>query len=133
MTTQEFLATFTTVWKGGYYEGNPLDAMSPSSYGVVGYNSILYTTYLACIRPYVTESSTVLEIGPGRGAWTKAILARQPRKIYAVDAAPPDHTGFWEYVGEDTRLTYITAKDFSLDGVPEQSADFFSLSECSAI
>lgn len=125
MTTEDFLATFTTIWKGGYYEGDPLDAMSSSSYGVVGYNSILYTTYLACIRPYVTERSTAIEIGPGRGAWTKAILARNPRKIYAVDAAPPEHTGFWEYVGKDSRLSYVTAKDFSLDGVPEQSADFF--------
>ena len=123
--TQEFLATFRNIWKGGYYEGDPLNPMSDSGYGVAGYNSVLYTIYQACIRPYITEQTVVIEIGPGRGAWTKAILSRNPRAIYAFDAAPPSHTGFWEYVGRDPRIKYITAEDFSLDGVPGESANFF--------
>src|SRR3984885_5008420 len=90
-------------WKDGYYEGGPLDPMGRSRYGVYGYNSILYTVYSGCIRPYITPETTALEIGPSRGAWTKAILKRGCRKVYAVDAAPPEHTGFWKYIGLDPR------------------------------
>ena len=77
---------------GGYLEGSPLDPMSSSTYGVYGYNSILYTVYSACIRPYITSSTVVLEIGPGRGAWSKTFLHRNCRKLYAVDVADPAHT-----------------------------------------
>lgn len=120
-----FLNQFEQVWDGGYFEGNPLDPMSASSYGVYGYNSMLYTAYSACIRPYISSETTALEIGPGRGAWTKAILDRGCRKIYAVDAASAEHTHFWEYVGRDPRAEYIVANDFSLSGVPDDAIDFF--------
>lgn len=113
------------LWEGGYFEGNPLDPMSPSSYGVYGYNSSLYTVYSACIRPYVGVETTALEIGPSRGAWTKAILARGCRKVYAVDVAPPEKTGFWRYIGPDPRAEYIVVRDFSLTDVPDNSIDYF--------
>src|SRR5665213_3669253 len=86
-TESSFLEKFNEsgLWTGGYFEGNPLDPMGGSSYGVYGYNSVLYTIYSVCIRPYVTGETTALEIGPSRGAWTKAILERGCRKVYAVD------------------------------------------------
>lgn len=119
------LSVFKQAFPGGYLEGSTLDPMSPSTYGVYGYNSVLYTVYSACIRPYITPDTTVLEIGPGRGAWSKAILHRNCRKLYAVDVADPEHTHFWDYVGRDRRAEYIVADDLSLPGVPDNSIDFF--------
>ena len=119
------LQKFRQAFPGGYFEGVPLDPMSSSTYGVYGYNSVLYTVYSACIRPYITSDIVALEIGPGRGAWSKAILHRNCRKLYAVDIAEPEHTHFWEYVGKDPRAEYIVAADLSLPGVPDDSVDFF--------
>ena len=124
----DFSDKFSRAWQGGYFEGNPLDSMAPSSYGPYGYNSILYTVYLSCIRDYVNAQTTVLEIGPGRGAWTKAILNCECKLVYAVDAAPPEQTHFWQYVGATDRAKYIQTKDFTLSQVPDNSVDhFFSL------
>lgn len=121
----EFLKKFKHAFEGGYLEGSPLDPMSPSTYGVYGYNSVLYTIYSACIRPYITPETVVLEIGPGRGAWSKAFLQRNCRKLYAVDVAEPEHSRFWEYVGKDPRAEYIVVDDLTLPGVPDDSIDFF--------
>jgi len=121
----EFLGGFNYSWPGGFFEGSPLDPMTSSTYGVYGYNSVLYTVYSACIRPYVTSDTVVLEIGPGRGAWSKAFLQRNCRKLYAVDAATPEHTHFWEYVGKDPRAEYIVTDNLKLDGVPDDAIDFF--------
>ena len=73
--------SFNNVWKGGYFEGEVLDPVSHSSYGPLGYLSVLYVLYLVSIKPYVTKKTTVLEIGPGRGAFTKAILRHDAREI----------------------------------------------------
>ncbi len=121
----EFLQGFKHAFRGGYLEGNPLDPMTASTYGIYGYNSMLYTIYSACIRPYITSDTAVLEIGPGRGAWSKAFLHRNCRKLYAVEVADAEHTHFWEYVGEDPRAEYIVVNDLSLSGVPDDSIDFF--------
>ena len=119
------LQTFTKVWQDGYFEGDPLDRMSRSSYRGIGYNSVLYTVYVACVKPFVKAGTSVLEIGPGRGAWTKAILNRNPKQIIAIDATSAERTGFWDYVGRDPRVKYHTAEDFSLKEVPDGSIDYF--------
>jgi phospholipid N-methyltransferase len=121
----DFPQKFGQAWSGGYYEGAPMDPMGASTYGVYGYNSVLYTIYSACIRPYITSDTVVLEIGPGRGAWTKTFLERNCRKVYAVDAAEAENTHFWEYVGKDSRAEYIVAHNCRLAEVPDDSIDFF--------
>ena len=64
-----------------------LEVAGASSYGKQGYLSLLHTVYLLAIRPYVHRGRTrVLEIGPGRGAWTKAILSRDPGSACASSA-----------------------------------------------
>jgi hypothetical protein len=120
-----FLASFAKLWPGGYYEGDPRDPMGGSNYELLGYHSSLYLTYLCCIKPYVTPASTVIEIGPGRGAWTKSILESGPRHIYAVDVVAPEHAGFWDYVGRHADVTYVTATDFSLADIPDAVGDYF--------
>ena len=122
---EDFLRQFSSLWHGGYFEGDPRDPHGENTYGEYGYNSAIFTTYMACIRPYVDANTTALEIGPGRGAWSKVILGCGAKHLYALDAASAEHTGFWQYVGSADRATYILAKDFSLDGVPDNSIDYF--------
>ena len=122
---KEHIESFSKIWKGGYYEGNPTDPMSPSDYGIFGYHSSLYLTYLVCIKPYIGPNITALEIGPGRGAWTKAIADLNPGKIYAVDVVDPEYAGFWRYVGHRPNIDHIVTSDFELAGVPDLSIDYF--------
>ena len=112
-------------WKGGYYEGDPLDPMAPSTYGLMGYMSILHVTYLMCMKPYVNSSTRVLEIGPGRGAWTKCLVSLGAREIWCVDALSAENNGFWEYVGHHDQVKYFQVKDFTLSMVPGEHLDFF--------
>lgn len=121
----EFLEGFKRAFRGGYFEGDPRDPMAASAYGIYGYNSVLYTIYSACIRPYITEETVVLQVGPGRGAWSKTFLHRNCRKLYAVDVADPEHSHFWNYIGDDRRAEYIVTNDLKLSGVPDDAIDFF--------
>lgn len=59
------LKSFENLWEGGYFEGDPLNPMERSSYGQLGFMSILHATYLRCIRPYIKNYTVSLEIGPG--------------------------------------------------------------------
>ena len=116
---------FTSAWPGGYFEGDPRDPFGLSSYFHLGYVSSLYATYLVCLKPHVTSETNVLEIGPGRGAWTKAILALGPKMVWALDAASDEHTGFSAYVGSSSHVQYHQVKDESLREVPDRKIDLF--------
>lgn len=119
---KEQIATFNKVWKGGYYEGNPEEPLTLSSYGEFGYISVLRATYLRCIKPYITSETTVLEIGPGRGAWTKTML--EAKEVWALDAVSAETSGFWKYVGQQTHVKYIQVEDFSCRMLPENYFDY---------
>ena len=119
------IKNFRNIWGGGYYEGNPLEPLAPSEYGALGYLSIIHAIYLMCIKPYVDGTTSVLEIGPGRGAWTKCFVERGAKKIACVDAAPAEHTGFWECVGKHENVDYHVAEDFSLSMIEDSSIDYF--------
>ncbi len=124
-TLQKNSNPFTKIWPGGYFEGDPLDPTSGSSYGVYGFNSVLYTIYLTCIKPYVTSKSVVLEIGPGRGAWTKAFLYLGVKAIWCLDAAPAEHTRFYEYIGYNETVKYICVNDANLKEIEDNTIDYF--------
>lgn len=115
------LASFENVWRGGYYEGNPLEPLTRSSYGQIGYMSVLRATYLRCIKPYVNAETSAVEIGAGRGAWTKSMLAA--KEIWALDAMSAEYNGFWEYVGEHPNVKYVQVEDFSCSALRE---DYFN-------
>lgn len=117
------LSSFEQIWKGGFYIGNPMSPMGVCNYNHLGYMSVLHVVYLCCIRPYVTSDTTVLEIGPGRGAWTKTML--DAKRVICLDALDAKHNGFWEYVGHNPRVEYFKVDDFSLSMVPDNSIDHF--------
>lgn len=111
------LGSFQSIWQGGYFEGDPLDPMTQSGISRLGYMNTLHVVYLACIKPYVTSETVALEIGPGRGAWTKALLPA--REVWAVDALPAEHNGFYEYLGHPEHVRYVQAHDFALGDLPD--------------
>jgi hypothetical protein len=117
----DHFASFEGVWHGGFYAGDPLDP-SQSSWGLFGYLPVPYAIVLACIRPYVDADTAVLEIGPGRGAYTRALTPA--KEVWCVDALSAEHNKFWEYVGRLPSVHYLHVSDFSLDGVPDGSIDF---------
>lgn len=115
------LESFKDLWSAGYYEGDPLDPLGPSNYLALGYMSVLHATYLCCIKPYVSSTSVALEIGPGRGAWTKTLLGA--REVWCLDALSAEHNGFWSYVGSHEHVAYHQVEDFTCSTLPD---DYFS-------
>ena len=96
--------------------------MATSGYGQLGFMSILHATYLRCIKPYINRHSVALEIGPGRGAWTKALLPS--KEIYALDALPAEHNKFFEYLGHPQNVKYFQVKDFECEMLPDSYFDY---------
>jgi len=44
-------------------------------------------------------------------AWTKTFLHLGAKAIWCLDAAPAEHTGFYENVGSNKTVNYICVKD----------------------
>src|SRR5262249_43161025 len=70
-SVSEMVGLWRGFWKGGYWEGDPLDPFGRSSYAQMGFISVIHAIHQVCIKPNVGAETRVLEIGPGRGAWTK--------------------------------------------------------------
>lgn len=120
---REELDTFKGLWEHGYFEGDPLDPMGGSSYGFMGYMSVLHGTYVACIKPYINSETIVLEIGPGRGGWTKCFLGA--KEIWCLDALSAEYNRFHEYLGYPGNVKYFQVNDFSCSMLPDDKFDYF--------
>lgn len=118
------VGSFRGRWPGGYFEGDPFDPVGRSSFDDLGYLSVLYAVYRYCIRPRVKGDMAVVEIGPGRGAWTRTLLTA--REVWALDAASAEETGFWRLVGGEfkDRVRYVQVSDFSCRDLPDDHFDF---------
>lgn len=46
------------------------------------------------------------------------------REIYCLDALPPHHNGFYDYVGRHDHVHHVTVEDFSMKAVPLDTIDF---------
>lgn len=114
------LESFQDIWPGGFFEGDPRDPVF-GLWGIVSFLGVSHAVYLGCVKPYVTPETTVLEIGCGRGAWTKLML--QARHVYALDALSAEHNNFYEYVGRHANVEYMKVQDFSLNEIPLDSVD----------
>lgn len=117
------MESFHKTWRGGYYEGDPLDPVGRSTYGDLGYLSCLYALYAACIKPYVNADTIVCEIGCGRGAWTKTFLSA--KEIWCLDVVPPEYNEFWNYVGSHEHVKYLQVNDFSCSELPDNHFTYF--------
>ena len=116
------ITRFEGLWEGGYYEGDPLQFLTRSNYGSYGYISILHATYLLCIKPYIKPETVALEIGPGRGGWTKTLL--ESKEVWALDALSAEYNRFYEYLNDPKNVKYIQVEDFSCRDLPENYFDY---------
>ena len=112
---------FEPVWRGGFFAGDPLDDMG-SPYDLFGYYSAFHVVYLACIRQYVTPETCALEIGPGRGAWTRTLLGA--KEVWALDALSAEHNDFWGYVGDQPHVHSYKVDDFTASMLPNDRIDY---------
>ena len=73
--------------------------------------------------PFVSPESTVLELGPGRGSWTRAILTLVIRgTVHTVDFL--DVVPWLEPARYDGRLVCHRSRDNSFDAVADATFDF---------
>lgn len=110
---QKELQSFSTIWRGGYFNNIENDERN------------LMAIKEGCIDEYLTEQDVVLEIGCGRGAWTKH-LSQKAKYTYCFDALSAQHNCFWEYIGENNKdkINYIHVSDFSCKDIPDNSISF---------
>jgi SAM-dependent methyltransferase len=81
----------------------------------------LYKVVDRYIRPYVKASSTVLEIGPGGGRWTRYLVPAG--KVICVDISP----GFFEHLRATfpaAHFEFYQSRGYELAGVSNNSVDF---------
>lgn len=124
-----FKETLKDTWKYGYYEGDPLKENDLAiSYNKIKYKgstaalingkSSFHQIYLNCIKPYINQHTNAIEIGPGRGAWTKCMIPAN--SIYVMDALSAEYNHFWQYVGQEhTNIKYLQVKDFECSDLPD--------------
>jgi len=121
-TLSKEIESFAGLWEGGYFEGDPRVPLSKSTYGSYGYVSVLYATYVRCVKPYIDSETVALEIGPGRGAWTKTML--QAKEVWAIDALSAEHNGFFEYLGHPKNVKYLQVTDFECADLPDAKFNY---------
>jgi hypothetical protein len=80
---QAELSSFKNIWQGGFFTCDPADPIR-GLWGLTSFIGVSHAIYLACVRPNLTPSTNVLEIGCGRGAWAKLML--DAREICCLDA-----------------------------------------------
>ncbi|MEW2633708.1 class I SAM-dependent methyltransferase [Streptomyces sp. NPDC048389] len=115
------LESFRNIWKGGFFGADPLAPLD-SLYGLWGYTSMQHAIYLACIKPYINSKTSAVEIGPGRGAWTRAMVGAG--EVTCLDALSAEHNGFWQYVGRRENVRYFKVEDFSCGMLADDSVDY---------
>lgn len=80
--------------------------------------------FMKAIKPYVTTSSTVLELGPGAGDWTRAILEHvREGRVFTCDYQ--DATQWLDVAAYSGRLVCHRVSDNSFSVVEDNSVDFF--------
>lgn len=80
--------------------------------------------FYGAIFPHIVPDSKVLELGPGSGSWTRAILKHVPRgEVHTVDFQ--DVRGWIHPEPGGGRLVSYQVSDNSFTSVPDATFDFF--------
>ncbi|WP_100793935.1 class I SAM-dependent methyltransferase [Methylobacterium oryzae] len=114
------------LWKGGFLDCDPINPLMWSSYTTNGFVSIYHAIYWAAIKPYMPQAARVLEIGPGHGAWTRALIHGGAAKVIGLDVQAREFNGIDMWLGEDaSKLDYYVVEDMTCSMVEDDSIDFF--------
>ena len=118
---RQFEAFDDVLWEDGYHHTgevmNPANSASDGGQGVT-----YYEIYRGGVQPFVVPDSNVLEIGPGRGSWTKALLRAQ--EVWALDAKSLENNRIMDYLGSPKNLRYVQVSDFECADLSEDYFDF---------
>jgi SAM-dependent methyltransferase len=115
-----------TAFESGYDSGDILDPVPSSTR--LRQEVLIGGSYAECFRkavlPFIRPDSVVLELGPGRGSWTRALLQHVPQgRVEAIDFA--DVSPHLQAELATGRLRLHRADDLSLSCVADGSFDFF--------
>jgi SAM-dependent methyltransferase len=123
MTTVEQLKR---AWTFGYDSGNVL-ALVPSRHRRQEERLVrgsFRRFFKRAVEPHLRPDSVVLELGPGRGAWTRALLSRVPQgQVHTADLL--DVTPWLRPEQYGGRLVCHQQDDNSFAAVPDGAIDFF--------
>lgn len=93
------------------------------------YNGLDYhEIYQRAIKSLVSESDRVLEIGCGRGNWTKGLL--NAKEVWCMDAQSLEKNSILSYLDSPTNLHYIEVSDYSCKEMPDNYFDFLWSYDC---
>ena len=82
-----------------------------------------HEVFQRAIVPFLTSASTVLELGPGRGSWTRAMLSIVTRgAVHTIDYL--DVTPWLEPARYGGRLVCHRSRDNAFDAVADAGFDF---------
>ena len=79
-----------------------------------------------CIIPYINKETNILEIGPGRGAWTLKMTELNPKSITCFDIFSAEHNSFWELLGlkKKSFISYYQVEDNKCKELQNDSIDY---------
>ncbi|MCH7970931.1 MAG: class I SAM-dependent methyltransferase [Chloroflexi bacterium] len=118
---RQFEAFDRILWKDGYhFTGEVMDPANPTEEHGQGVTH--HEIYRYGVQPFVASDSNVLEIGPGRGSWTKALLGA--KEVWALDAKSLENNRIMDYLGSPENLRYIQVSDFECADLPDNYFDF---------
>ena len=117
------LGSFSKIWKGGLLP-NPDHRKNSKR------NMRKIFEYL---EKNIEKNLNILEMGCGRGWWTKQIYEKlDPNQLTCIDAKSAEDNNFWRYIGESKKdkTLYHQVNDFNLDEIPDNSLDFVFSYSC---
>jgi len=120
------LDTLRKLFPRGYNSGNVLSRIPGPRRIIeeVRIGASYRDVFFRAVLPYIAPDSKVLELGPGSGSWTRAILKHVPRgEVHTVDFQ--DVRGWIRPQPGSGRLVCYQVSDNSFAGVPVASFDFF--------
>ena len=123
MPTQEWLKN---EFSYGYESGNILstnpDAVRAAEEKKCG--GVYFNIFAKAVFPYLKPESIVLELGPGKGSWSRAILEFLPQgQLHTIDFQ--DVVPWLQPGNYQGRLCCHQVQDNSFSAVPDDYFDFF--------
>lgn len=115
-------------WPHGSFEGDPLNPSAiPRSFidknQYLGYaktnkKPFLNVVYQECIKPFINAETVALEVGPGRGGWTRCML--EAKEIYTLDVVEPPP----KFLVDLNKIKYIVVNNFDCEELPDNHINY---------